>query len=120
MAHEAAHSEAAHADHHRSHLKRYFIVWALLVVGTIVTVWAGYTDLGSANLPIALLIAITKATLVVLFFMHMTEAAGANRLVFSVSLVFMLVMFIGVFGDMWTRSPMSLPSAAPSTFGPEL
>ena len=27
---------------------------------------------------------------------------------------------IGVFGDLWTRNPMTLPSAAPSTFGPEL
>jgi hypothetical protein len=25
-----------------------------------------------------------------------------------------------VFGDLWTRAPMSLPSGAPSTLGPEL
>ena len=58
-------------------------------------------------------IATIKATLVVLFFMHMTEAAGANRLVFLMSFVFMAVMMLGVFGDLWTRDPMSLPSAHP-------
>ena len=39
-------------------------------------------DLGSLNLPLAMIIASIKATLVVLFFMHMTETAGANRMVF--------------------------------------
>ena len=45
--------------------------------------------------------------------MHMTEAPGANRLVFSVSLVFTLVMMTGVFGNLLTRNPMSLPGGAP-------
>jgi cytochrome c oxidase subunit 4 len=120
LAHEATHSEAAHADHHKAHLKRYFAVWAVLIVCTVLTVWTGYMDLGKLNLPLALTIATLKASLVVLFFMHMTEAAGANRLVFSVSLLFLLVMLFGVFGDLWTRAPMTLPSAAPSTLGPEL
>ena len=120
MANEGTHSEASHDDHHRKHLKRYFKVWAALILGTILTVKTGYMDLGAANIFIALAIATVKASLVVLFFMHMTEAAGANRLVFSVSLLFLLVMLFGVFGDLWTRSPMTLPSGAPSTLGPEL
>ena len=107
-----------------THLERY--TWAhlwfiaYLLVFTLLTVKTGYMDLGAVNLPLALTIATIKASLVVLFFMHMSEAAGANRLVFAVSLVFVLVMLFGVFGDLWTRNPMSLPSAAPSTIGPEL
>jgi cytochrome c oxidase subunit 4 len=69
-------------------------------------------DLGNVNIFLALLIATIKATLVVLFFMHMTEAPGANRLVFSVSLVFTIVMMVGVFGDLLTRNPMSLPTGS--------
>jgi cytochrome c oxidase subunit 4 len=61
-----------------------------------------------------------KATLVILFFMHMIETPTANRIVFGVSLVFVLVLIIGVFGDLWTRNEMTLPSAAPSTEGPEI
>jgi hypothetical protein len=37
-----------------------------------------------------------------------------------VSIVFAIVLIIGVFGDLWTRNEMTLPSAAPSTLGPEI
>jgi len=43
---------------------------------------------------------------------HRGEAPGANRLVFGVSLVFTLVMMAGVFGDLLTRNPMSLPTGS--------
>ncbi len=77
-------------------------------------------DLGWVNLPLALCIATFKASLVILFFMHMTEAAGTNRIVFVTSFLFMAVMIFGVFGDLWTRSEMSLPNHVPSTEGPEI
>ena len=99
---------------------RYYVVWAALIIGTILTVITGRQDLGHWNLPIALIIATTKATLVVLFFMHMTETPTANRIVFAASLVFAVLLIIGVFGDLWTRNGMTLPSAAPSTLGPEI
>ena len=114
---QTAHSKAGHRDHGT---KRYFIVWGILLICTVLTVWTGYKDLGSLNLPLALVIATFKATLVILFFMHMTESAATNRIVFVTSFVFMLVMIFGVFGDLWTRNEMSLPSHVPSTEGPEI
>ena len=114
---QAAHSKAGHHDHGT---KRYFIVWGILLICTVLTVWTGYKDLGSLNLPLALVIATFKATLVILFFMHMTESAATNRIVFVTSFVFMLVMIFGVFGDLWTRNQMSLPNHVPSTEGPEI
>lgn len=118
---EQPRSQAPQTEHasHGHGPGRYFVVWALLLVFTLTTVLTGRMDLGAINLPLALTIASIKATLVVLFFMHMTEAAGTNRIVFVVSLVFLLVMIFGVFGDLWTRAEMTLPSAAPSTLGPE-
>jgi len=94
-------------EHHG--MGRYVLVWLALLVGTLVTVFTGRMDLGSANLPIALIIASTKALLVVLFFMHLWESTGINRLIFSVSVVFVLVLLAGVFGDIGTRNPMTLP-----------
>ena len=47
----------------------------------------GRIDLGAANIFIALAIATTKATLVVLFFMHLWDEGGVNRLVFVVSVI---------------------------------
>jgi len=49
----------------------------------------------------------------VLFFMHMSEAAGTNRLIFIVSIIFTVVMMTGVFGDLLTRNPMTLPTGNP-------
>jgi cytochrome c oxidase subunit 4 len=111
--------DAEHATHAHG-MGRYFAVWIALLCFTIITVVTGYKDLGAVNLPLALTIATIKATLVILFFMHMTETPTANRIVFAASIVFAIVLIIGVFGDLWTRNPMTLPSAAPSTLGPEI
>jgi cytochrome c oxidase subunit IV len=115
---DSAHSKAAH--HHGT--KSYIVVWVILLVCTALTVYTGKNvHLGGAgNITIALVIATIKASLVIWYFMHMREAAGTNRIVFVTSFVFLLVMIFGVFGDLWTRSPMSLPSHVPSTEGPEI
>jgi len=109
--------EGAHAHAHGP--GRYFVVWLLLLAFTVLTVITGHMNLGMWNLPLALTIATIKATLVVLFFMHMTEASGSNRIIFVVSLVFLIVMLLGVFGDLLTRNEMSLPNGVPSTEAPE-
>jgi len=50
--------------------KVYIGIWAALMVLTAVTVGAAFIDLGAFNPVVALAIAAVKATLVVLFFMH--------------------------------------------------
>jgi cytochrome c oxidase subunit 4 len=92
---------------------RYAIVWALLLVFTGLTVVTGRINLGAANIFIALIIATTKATLVVLFFMHLWDMGGVNRLVFVVSVLFLVVLMAGVFGDLLTRYPPALPNGGP-------
>ena len=113
-------SQAEAHDAHRHGPGRYFLIWALLLGFTVTTVVTGRMDLGAANLPLALTIASIKATLVVLFFMHLSESHGVNRLVFVVSILFVLVLMAGVFGDLLTRFPMSLPGGIPTTEGPEI
>lgn len=56
--------------HHIVPLKTYFAVFAALMIGTTLTVWAAFFDFGPLNTVIALAIAGIKATLVILFFMH--------------------------------------------------
>ena len=46
-------------------------IWGALMVLTGLTVWASTIDLGFMNVAVALAIATTKASLVVLFFMHL-------------------------------------------------
>ena len=50
--------------------KVYVVILIALLVGTAATVGVSFVDLGIWNPVIALAIACTKATLVVLFFMH--------------------------------------------------
>jgi cytochrome c oxidase subunit 4 len=106
---EKKHGEGA--AHHG--VGRYALIWALLLFFTALTIITGRLDLGSANIFIAMAIAITKATLVVLFFMHMWEMGGVNRMVFVVSLLFVGVLILGVFGDLVVRLPVTLPNGGP-------
>ena len=48
----------------------YYTIFAILIVCTGLTVWIAFLDLGPLNTIAALGIAVFKATLVVLFFMH--------------------------------------------------
>ena len=48
----------------------YLIILAILLAGTCLTFWAATKDMGALNPVVALAIACTKATLVILFFMH--------------------------------------------------
>jgi cytochrome c oxidase subunit 4 len=58
-----------------SSLKRYFVIWIALLVGTALTVYASGLDLGPFNAAVALTIATIKATLVALLFIHVKGAS---------------------------------------------
>jgi cytochrome c oxidase subunit 4 len=58
----------------------YLVILLALLVGTALTVWASYVDLGFWNPIIALAIATTKAGLVVLFFMHVKYSTKLTKL----------------------------------------
>ena len=76
----ATHATDAHDAPH-SHAKTYTFIWIVLLLGTLLTVVTAKADLGGAALPVALLIASTKAILVLLYFMHLNEATGPIRVV---------------------------------------
>jgi cytochrome c oxidase subunit IV len=100
--------------HHEGHgMGRYIAVWAALIAGTILTVITGKMNFGEFNIVIAMVIACVKASLVVLFFMHLWDEGGVNRLVFATSLVFVMVMILGTFGDLFFRLNTLLPNGGP-------
>ena len=55
----------------------------------------------------ALCISVVKVTLVVLFFMHLWQGEGVNRIVFLTSFVFLLVLMFFVMADVGTRFELS-------------
>ena len=67
-------SDHSHDEHDGPHvlpLKVYIGVGTTLLVMTAVTVAVALIDLGGLNLPVAMIIATFKGTLVCLFFMHL-------------------------------------------------
>jgi cytochrome c oxidase subunit 4 len=103
-----SHGEHARMEHASG--LRYWIVWAALIVGTILTFGLSRIHFEQPwALIVAMIIACTKAMLVVLFFMHLWDHGGANRLVFGTS-VFFVVLLIGlVVLDNATRFSLANP-----------
>jgi len=107
-------AEQTHEEREHEHSALlYFIVWALLLVFTLVTYWTGRMHLGTWALPLALAIAITKSTLVVLFFMHLYDQPGANRLVILTSFLFVALIITLTVADVATRFHLATPAGAP-------
>ena len=79
---------AHHGIGHVVPLKILFGVFAALTVLTLLTVAASTVNFGEFNLVIALLIAVIKASLVVLFFMHLIWDKPVNAIVFIGCLIF--------------------------------
>jgi cytochrome c oxidase subunit IV len=80
---------------HVSSLKHYVATWAALLVLTVITVGVAYLDLGIANDLVALAIAVGKALLVILFFMHVKESSRLTKLT-VVAGFFWLAILIGI------------------------
>jgi len=112
----AAHREPEPHDHVVP-LPVYYAVFAALMVLTFVTVQAAHVDLGHPvvlgtkipmNVIAALLIAFTKASLVVLFFMHVKYSARLIQLIVLGSLVW-LALLLATLGDYASRGWLGNP-----------
>ncbi|NJK88014.1 MAG: hypothetical protein HC923_00545 [Myxococcales bacterium] len=87
-------------------------IFGLLMVLTGLTVWTAYLDLAPFDMLVALSIAVVKATLVVLFFMHVKYSSKLVMLVAATGFVFLVFMFAFPLSDVRTRD---LPEAWPMT-----
>ena len=77
---------------HVSPKSLYYSIFGALMVLTAITVFAAFVNLGAMNAPIALAIATFKATLVVLFFMHVKYSSRLTKLVVATSLFFLAIL----------------------------
>ncbi|MBI2214013.1 MAG: cytochrome C oxidase subunit IV family protein [Acidobacteria bacterium] len=81
----------------------YFAIFAALMVLTALTVWVAFQDFGSLNVPIAFAIATVKATVVVLFFMHVIHSPKMTAAILVGSIVFLGILFLLTFSDYLSR-----------------
>jgi cytochrome c oxidase subunit 4 len=82
----------------------YIIVGSILLVLTGVTVWAATLELGVFNPIVALFIACVKATIVVLFFMHVKYSSKLTKLTVCSGLFMFLVLIALTLADYTSRA----------------
>jgi cytochrome c oxidase subunit 4 len=73
----------------------YISIFLALMVFTAITTMVAFFDLGILNTPVALAIAVTKALLVVLFFMHVRHSTMLTKIVVFGG-TFWLALMIGI------------------------
>jgi cytochrome c oxidase subunit IV len=95
-----------HGSDHVVAVGTYVAVFIALMVLTIMTVAASRMDLGALNTPVALGIAITKAVLVVLFFMHVKYAPRIIALFVAGALLWLSYLIAGTAADYISRGPV--------------
>ena len=89
----------------------YITIFMVLLGGTLLTVLAAFQDFTfhignrtlALNTSIALLIATTKATFVVLYFMHVRYSSRLIWVIVAAALFWMAILFALTFSDYWTR-----------------
>jgi cytochrome c oxidase subunit IV len=99
------------SDVHLS-LRSYLGIYLLLLVGLAATVGVAYVPLGAANVFVAMTIAVAKATLVVLYFMHVATSPRLNRVVIGAGLVWLAILMVIILSDYLTRD--WIPTRAPA------
>jgi cytochrome c oxidase subunit 4 len=84
--------------------RTYFLVFAALIVLTVLTVGLSFLELGPWHLAVGLAIGIVKALLVVLFFMHVLYSSRLTWIVIIAGLFWTALLIGGVVSDYLTRS----------------
>jgi cytochrome c oxidase subunit IV len=91
----------AHAAHDdiRSHVKTYYMVFGALMVLTMITVAVSYLELATPMaVTVALIVAAIKASLVALFFMHLSHERKVIYWALTLTAVFFIfLMFVPLF-----------------------
>ena len=86
----------------------YITIFLALLVGTALTVAAAFFDFPwRLNTIVALTIATAKATLVVLYFMHVRCSSRLIWVIVASALFWMAILFAFTFSDYFTRNWLS-------------
>ena len=93
--------------------RTYYWIFAVLIVLALATTFIAFFDLGPFNAVVAFVIASVKATLVILYFMHIRYEKRLT-LVFAIAgFCWLAIFMILTFGDYWTRGWLPAPGELP-------
>jgi cytochrome c oxidase subunit IV len=89
---------------HKITPKTYYQIFGFLMLFTAITVAVAFVDLGPLNIAVAIGIAILKAVLVVLYFMHVRYSEQVIWIYIGSAVFCLLLLIAYLYGDFWTRS----------------
>ena len=98
-----------HEEHHIVPIPVYLAVFFTLIALTWVTAWVSTIDLGRMNIFVALSIAVFKASLVVLFFMHVKYGTKLTKMIVGAGFFWLILLLFITMADIWTRTWMGVP-----------
>jgi cytochrome c oxidase subunit 4 len=96
-------------------VRSYFIVFGCLVLLTLLTSGIAFAPIGNLHTPIGLIIAVTKAFLVVCFFMHLVHGGKVSWVMIGAALFMLFVMIYLTLADYRTRPAMGKWETAQNT-----
>ena len=88
-------------------IKTYALIFVTLLILTGTTFVVSGVDLGGLNAVVALVIAMGKALLVALFFMHLRYSRPLMLVVVAAGLLWLVIMITLTLGDFLTRGWLS-------------
>jgi len=91
--------------------KVYILVFVALIVMTGLTTGVAFVNLGKWNTIVALAIAVCKASLVALFFMHLRWSSGLVRMVLVSACMWFAILVTLTLCDELTRQWTPVPSS---------
>jgi cytochrome c oxidase subunit 4 len=97
---------------HVSPKTTYYGIFAALMVLTAATIAVAFIPLGRANFPVAIAIAITKATLVILFFMHVKYSSRLTKMVVGMAFFFLGILLLLTLTDYLSRGWFASPEGS--------
>jgi cytochrome c oxidase subunit 4 len=92
---------------HVSPIRVYVLIWSLLMIVTAITVVVAYQNLGPLNNIVALGIAATKATLVILYFMHAKYSTRLTKMVIIAAFIWLVILIAFTLFDFGSRDWLS-------------
>ena len=84
-------------------LKIYGAIFTTLLLLTLVTVDVAFYNFGAMNIGIALAVATTKATLVILYFMHVRYAPPLTSVFAGIGFVYLVILIAFTLSDFLSR-----------------
>ena len=89
----------------------YFLIFGALMVLTAITVGVAFVNLGPLNNVVALTIAVIKALLVILYFMHVRYSSRLTQVFCGAAFIWLIILFSLTLSDYFSRQWLPAPGS---------